>query len=361
QSNYIDNVFFRFDSLNKGALDAGQLAALRDMGVEYLVLHENAFPEKISPFPVAFTLQRFLNHPYLEQMHQSDEIWSFRILDRPRRVIPVADHWSTFGPSRMWDLSHNPHGGVVLFEEPSSWRGHAVQMSGTNAWIETIHAPRTVFAPEQHWLLRARGEGQLQTTLRTREPRGDTPHAVAVHSSRVDSVAWDWISIPIDIDPANAEVSVRLATLSGQVDVDMLMLVAGTWDAPRPGQAVSLPAACFFHAGYSDLKNGCVVLRPDTEPDRTVFYGPRMPINVGPHSAELVVSTTAPEMTLLGHAEVYVGLEKVAAADILSGRPAHLAFHADQNLPFELRFTYSRNAQVCLHRVILSHLETPRR
>ena len=361
QSNYIDDVFFRFESLNKGALDAGQLTALREMGVEYLVLHENAFPEKVSPFPVAFTLKRFLNHPYLERMHQSGEIWSFRILDRPRRVTPVAEHWRTFGPSLMWDLSHNPHGGVVLLKEPSSWRGLVVQMNATNAWIETIHAPRAVSAPELHWLLRARGEGQVETTTRTRERRAETPQPVAVHTSRVDSVAWDWIAIPIDVDPANAELSARLVALSGHVDVDMLMLVAGTWDAPRAGQAVSVPAACFFHAGYSDLKNGCVVLRPDTEPDRTVFYGPRMPINVGPHSAELVISTTAPEMTLLGRADAYVGLEKVASIDILSGRPAHVAFHADHNLPFELRFTYSRNAQVCLHRVILSHLETPKR
>ncbi|MDA1044735.1 MAG: hypothetical protein O3C57_05870, partial [Verrucomicrobia bacterium] len=135
KSNYVKDVFYAFDSVNKGALDERQIARLLKMGVGYVVLHENAFPEKVSPYPVAFTLRSLLNSPYLEWLYQADEIWAFRLLDRPRTVTPSVTHWSVFGPSRLWDLSRNPHEGAAVKEDPSAWQGRLVQLSGTNAWI----------------------------------------------------------------------------------------------------------------------------------------------------------------------------------------------------------------------------------
>ena len=97
------------------------------------------------------------------------------------------------------------------------------------------------------------------------------------------------------------------------------------------------------------------MLRPDREPDRAVFYGPRMPIDAGAYAVELHISSSAPPMTSLGHLEVFVGLDQVASGEVLSGQPATLVFDAKQNLPLELRFVYSREAQVCLHRAVISN------
>ena len=360
KSNYVEDVFYPLDSINKGALSESQISDLRAMGVGYIVLHENAFPEKVSPYPVAFTLSRFLNHPRLELMHQSGEVWAFRILPRPRQVTPSVNHWQVFGPSRRWDLSLCPRGGVQVVDDPSTWQGRYVQLSHTNAWIKTDYPPRVVGAPDQRWMLRVRGEGEFRSTLNVQKPLAAGPlRAVAAYTTRVDSAEWSWCELPVEFDPDNEELSLRLEHVTGQLDMDMLMLAAGPWAAPSPGQPTSIPASCFFHAGYSDLRNGCVVLRPDREPDRAVFYGPRMPLETGEHQLEFVFTSAAPALTRLGRLELYMGWEQVAEIDVLAGRPANVSFTVEQNLPFGLKFVYSREAQVCLHRAILSRKDAP--
>ena len=70
---------------------------------------------------------------------------------------------------------------------------------------------------------------------------------------------------------------------------------------------------------------------------------------------ELIFTSTAPAMTPLGRIEIYVGEKQVGACEVMAGRPANVRFPVEVNLPLDVRFVYSRNSQICLHRVILFH------
>ena len=78
--DYFENVFRRFESVNQGVISDEQLAKLNEMGVHWVLFHENLFPEKVSPFPAAATLKNLLTHPRLQLLAQDGPVWAFRIL-----------------------------------------------------------------------------------------------------------------------------------------------------------------------------------------------------------------------------------------------------------------------------------------
>lgn len=98
-SSYRKELFRTLAPLNEGRLDDAILDRLRAMGVNCIVLHEDMFPEKVSPRPVAFTLKKLLNHPRLELLAHDHAVWSWRILDQPRSVTPVGTSWNIWFPN----------------------------------------------------------------------------------------------------------------------------------------------------------------------------------------------------------------------------------------------------------------------
>ena len=80
RKSYLESVFQPLESLNVGAISEAQLDYLMKRGVGYLVLHEDCFPEKVSPFPVGVTLEALLNHPRLRCIGKDAAMWSFKIL-----------------------------------------------------------------------------------------------------------------------------------------------------------------------------------------------------------------------------------------------------------------------------------------
>ena len=91
KQGYFENVFRRFESVNQGGLSEDQVKGLLGMNVRYILLHENLFPEKVSPFPVTATLRQLLRHPRLELLRQDGSVWAFKIMDSPRtRPAPAG-------------------------------------------------------------------------------------------------------------------------------------------------------------------------------------------------------------------------------------------------------------------------------
>ena len=81
--DYVENVFGRFQTVTQGGLTDDDLAALARYGVNTVILHEDAFPEKVSPAPVGTTLRRLLDHPALELLAQDGPVWAWRINNVP--------------------------------------------------------------------------------------------------------------------------------------------------------------------------------------------------------------------------------------------------------------------------------------
>ncbi len=80
---YFYDVFKPLECLNIGRLKKRQYDLLKKLDVKYLVVHADAFPMRVSPYPVSFTVRRFKNSPYLRFVGYDDNMWLFEVLAKP--------------------------------------------------------------------------------------------------------------------------------------------------------------------------------------------------------------------------------------------------------------------------------------
>ncbi|MBI2440362.1 MAG: hypothetical protein HYV35_03215 [Lentisphaerae bacterium] len=340
KEGYRDNVFRRFESLNQGGLAEEQLAGLLDRQVRYILLHENHFPEKVSPFPVTTTLGALLRHRRLELLQQDGSVWAFKILDVPRTHSATLPTWDILFPTRRFEMEKTKaERRVTVKTSPAAGGGAFVALAETNASLRT--PPERVAAVSNlHWLVRVRGQGSLTGELFTGE------RATALARTKVQADDWIWLNIPVPDFSGFAELSLKLVLASGAVDFDLGLLTAGTWPELNPGDVLTLPAALFFHAGHIDLKSGNVVFRPDFDPYGIVFYGPKLPLSKGTYEVEIAFTSPAASGTLLGT----ISLEQLEATPdglsvlIRAGAPARGRWRQYENLPFNLALVYSAGA-----------------
>ena len=110
----------------------------------------------------------------------------------------------------------------------------------------------------------------------------------------------------------------------------------------------------FFHAGYTDVSNNCVVLRKDYEPDTALFYGPNLPLPIGRYIVEMKYETSAPDGTILGTLQTRDLFGTHYELKIRAGEPAILPFVRANNLLVRIAFVYARNADMRIKRIELS-------
>ena len=77
---YRQDIFERLAPLNIGHITDDRLDQLLAMKIGYVTIQENAFPHKVSPFPVTQTIAALLNHPRIEFLARDAEMWAFKIL-----------------------------------------------------------------------------------------------------------------------------------------------------------------------------------------------------------------------------------------------------------------------------------------
>jgi hypothetical protein len=349
-TSYFHSTFKRFESFNQGRVADEQLDALLERGIGHLLLHEDAFPEKVSPFPVSLTLRRLLRHPRLARLEQDGAVWAFKILARPAARPATAEAPLPLFPARRWEMEQTRHrlGSVLDAQDASGGRVLSMATPGASATV-TLRAP-IAGAPGLHWLLRARGNGILVSKAVIDE----MPIEAKIHP--VHGTEWRWIRIPVPGGKPFFLPSLTLDWFDGTIELDACLLAAGPWTPPRPGESLRLPASSFFHAGYTDLETGRVVLRKERDPAREVFYGPMMPLDPGVYRIRLDFRTDAAPSVELGTLSVHSGDERLGAAEVSAGGPVALTVSTRANLPLRIGFTFARNADVALGPVDIARL-----
>ncbi|MBN1269129.1 MAG: hypothetical protein JXB04_06035 [Kiritimatiellae bacterium] len=346
---YFDDVFLRFVSANKGDLTGDQLDELLSRGIHHILLHEDLFPEKVSPFPVAVTIKRLLDHPRLEFLCQSDAVWAFRIRHAAGAKEPAPALCDGFFPARRWELEEG-HNEVSRVEDPAAGGGMYVVLDKPGMYAVT--RPGSISAaPDLRWMIRVRGDGILA-------PQAigyDFPSAMDPVVVRADD--WMWKEVPYPIEK-HSRTGLRLDWAQGRVEADMAILAAGPWHPPTAGETLELPAPCFFHAGYTDTKRGVVVFDADRVPRSTAFYGPKLPFDPGHYEVEMVFSSDTAAGTVLGRLNVRQEEgDESGSVPVIAGRPARLRYiHAD-NLPLMLAFRYERTADMAIEKVVFRRVE----
>jgi hypothetical protein len=351
QKGYMDDVFQRLEGSNKGWLPEEDIAFLRHCGIDYILLHENAFPEKVSPFPVGFTLNRLLNHPQLRLLAQAGEVWAFKITapSAPKDQPSLPDCTPAF-PARRWEAESLMSPGMQAAggEMPNRPR-HAVLQHPSDV-LET-RPLRTPASPGLCWMLRVRGEGTLAASLVEEGNEGPG------RTFEVSGTEWNWISVPLAMTRPYGPVSGRFKPVRGTVDVDLIALVAGSWTAPATGESRVLPAPCFFHAGYTLPQTGEVVLTAGRDPADVVFYGLRLPLEPGLYSAEMIFASPATNGVELGQWRAGNGKTgDKPTVRVSAGQPALCTWTQTDNRPCSLEFRFTGNGDIRIREVRITRM-----
>ncbi|MBP7831080.1 MAG: hypothetical protein KA248_14310 [Kiritimatiellae bacterium] len=351
---YIRDVFERWRGFNQGWLPDNELDDLWRRGIGYILLHENLFPEQVSPFPVLATLARLRNHPRLDFLAHAQTVWAFRIRPGPRAAdsaAPVLPECGTWFPARRWELEDCAATPDLTEPFPDASAGRALVLTQPGARGETPPAMASP-AAKLRWMLRVRGRGTIQASTLADSSVIDT------RPLAVDADAWTWQEIPAPLDRF-APLALRLEQADGRVEADMVLLAAGSWTAPAPGDPVEIPAPCFFHGGYTDPGRNRVMLRTATDPRAAILYGPKLPLPPGRYAAKFVFSSPAPPDTGLGR--LYVeGLDGTNAVPVRAGpQPARIEWTQESNLPVNLVFVYLRRADLAIESIVIERLAPP--
>ena len=83
QRSYIRGVFLPLRNLNLGEMRPLQHTLLKEWHVPCIVLHQEAFPRKVSRYPFRFTLLNLLGSPYLEFVRQDGPHYLFKLRGQP--------------------------------------------------------------------------------------------------------------------------------------------------------------------------------------------------------------------------------------------------------------------------------------
>lgn len=234
-ADYFDEVFRPLESVNQGGIDFAQYRRLRDFGVGWLLFHENAFPDKVSPFPAGVSLDTLARNPALQPVFADDGVSAFRILDG----IPEEAFGEGYGEDALTALDFPP--ALV-------WNAHRVARS-----LETASAP-----------------GRINLALRA---------PLVLHPGMrymLHCSDGSWRSIPLD-NPMGGEYALP----EGLGKPDLTLVTAGR-EVPTSGGAIK--PSRMFHSGTSNPADGSVAFGKraiDYGVPNCVMEGPFVPIPAG--------------------------------------------------------------------------------
>ncbi|MDA0323136.1 MAG: hypothetical protein O2923_10535 [Verrucomicrobia bacterium] len=347
---YTKDVFRFYQSVNHGVLDEHQLDRMRENGIGYVIMHEGAFEDKVTPYPPTYTLERLLNHPRLRLLDHADGIWSFAVTDEPR---PHRE-WrgpGVYFPMRAWQAESSAvaNSVVEVRQHSECANGAYARLASTGATLEHRRV-RTSYAPDCRFLLRARGHGQLQANVLLDDESNNAA------SLEIDNDAWQWIEVPAATYDGYDRLKLRAAWVSGTVDVDMFLLTAGTLE--NDGTRRRAVGAAFFHHGETDIETGSALLAVDRVTESLAWYGWGLPMPVGRYRATLEVDSASPPGTILGHLLVKGdGLAVQPDMHITAGEPVHLELDQEHNLPIRLEVHFKWNGNLTIRNVELTRTE----
>ena len=154
---YVDRIFYPLLSLNLGDISRAQYEFLKKLGVKYVVMHEDAFPEKVSHFRSIYSVNRLRQSPYLEFITRDRLIWLFEVRDKPVLQEEDSKVISAAGVLKAARWFHRRIG--RLTDEPEAEDGQALFAS-----VETDKPGHLLFGRQQVF---PRGDYKLIFHLKT--------------------------------------------------------------------------------------------------------------------------------------------------------------------------------------------------
>ncbi len=351
--DYVESVYLPLDSLNSGLLSPGQIKLLADMGVRHLILHEDAYPEQVSWFPVGAALKKLLEHPQLRLLAQDGPVWAFRILDAPQdrsnSILPLDD-WTPIGSRIQSEMEHERLlGNAQILGADSASGGLFVRLATPGDGVSMGNFNHQE-AHDANLMIRVRGKADWAFQVHNED-------SLDIEEVETRSEAWTWITMPIRWRKGTALIRPALTLTKGHLDVDRVSYISGQPPTPAIGESVLIPATVLFRAGYTDIESGAVVFRTEREPARRILYGPRWPLPDGRYLAEPVWAEPPPDERL-GRFELKMGHETIGSVAWVGPDNPPLAFSTQPlNLPLEFGFYYERKTDLRIRGIRITRVE----
>ncbi len=339
RKQYVESVFRSYDTANQGYLDDSQIDGLRGMGIDYVLLHEAAYPEQVSPFPVGLALARLGANPRLECMRQAGSVWAFRILDKPVTRAAKGPLPSALLTARRWEAERLASTNMTPRPACDAGRGAVAVLPAPGARVWTTTRTRVAPVPGLRWMARLRGEGTV-----TGECQSDGRSA-GQRDAVLSGTNWVWLAWPVET-AGSALQGFSLRVGSGMAEVDTILLVAGDLLQGQGCQSVVLPAALCFHAGVTTDEGG-VALDPLRDPEGEVVYAANLLLDPGEYELTLSAASDAPAQATLGVLRASGEDIKGEAAPVPGGRSSTTTrFTKTGNLPMRMAFSFAREGRI---------------
>jgi hypothetical protein len=257
-AGYAEDVFRRFEALNQGRATDGDLDALLALGVRHLILHTDAFPAKVSPWPPAATLRALRANPRLAPLADDGRTFAFRILEEPDPAAGTRENGpdGLYPPFLHWKLAPAADGTAPL----------------------KLRAP-VAEAPDLRFVVYDPDGGTALVHGEGGEPEPTAP---------VEGLPG-WRKAPCR-NPANG------AKLVGATErTKEAFLAAGKLPEPGPDGAYHFPPALLWHAGKTVPGEPDATFTPEDHPAGPALFGPHFPLPAGTYEATLRYEFLPPE------------------------------------------------------------------
>jgi hypothetical protein len=353
-AEYVDEVFNPLQSVNLGLIDATQAAWLRERGIRYVLVHENIYPEKVSPFPVAYALANLLDSPDLEFLHRADAVWAFRVRERatlaPRDPAPRPAAWPVariMEAERLRNVSQE-----WVISDPTAQRKAFLQLNQPGQTIGSRHwdtAPAAGLA----WAFRVRGAGQLRLDRFVEDaPAGSINLAVSAPD-------WHWVRADIPTPESRRRAHFALTLLDGTVDIDQIVMTTAPDPLLAPGETWSIAAAHLYRAGSSTPALDDVIFNPAHERNGILLYGPKQIFPAGTYRLRVDFTTDTPPGTRLGEWNIEsIYSARYASVPFIAGQPMEATFTHPETLALNLVMVlYEYDHPVTVSRIHLDRID----
>lgn len=352
---YLEAIFDPYSPMNSGYPSEEQLDGLLAMGVRHVLLHEDAFPEKVSSFPVGATLANLLDHPRLRLRIRDESVWCFSILeaaDQEKDFNRFTEKITALFPVRIWEWASSAWPNEATVNSDDAIGGRYVKVAAPMSTFMPSRYIRTAGAFPLAWHLRARGKGAFELVPEVNGVDGEPVTRV------LDASDWTWVRVPVPLIAETAEQTAKIRVVEGELDLDELLLINTDWSAPPPGETRALPAATFFRAGYlvDDLSG--VVLRARRDLNTTILYGRNLYLEPGLYALRLNFESEAPPGTQLGRMVMRSETRNDEGQHmaVTAGEEARLIYEQPDNRLFFFDFEFDRAADMVVGDITLTRL-----
>lgn len=122
--DYVDNVAEALFSVNLGQMNYNQYQVLKKLNVEYILFHEEAYPEKVCPFPPKYALELLKKSPYIDFVMTDGNIYLFKLKPLCENLDSELDYRGTSVIYNLYEVEYMPRNtGTVMVDETASGRG----------------------------------------------------------------------------------------------------------------------------------------------------------------------------------------------------------------------------------------------